>query len=211
MGGRHAPAALSPGKTRYPLHRRLGGPHGRSGRVRKISLPPWFDPLTVQPAASRCTACVIPAQSNIPLAELTQWPPCEARRVCVLSLLIRTEATGYWKLIEIDSTCVLSSSLYQLLTSCDVNLIEATPGFKTCTQFQCTTKNYITDLGSFCTSKPKAVRCFQNGVCAQHVKPLIGPQPTVLTKHTKLCGAVQVGVAWKLNVVTLVSWANVSQ
>ena len=38
-GQRHAPAALPPGKTRYPLYWRLGGPQGRSGRVRKI-LPP---------------------------------------------------------------------------------------------------------------------------------------------------------------------------
>ena len=36
---RHAPAALPPGKTRYPLYRILGGPQGRSGRVRKISPP----------------------------------------------------------------------------------------------------------------------------------------------------------------------------
>jgi hypothetical protein len=28
-----------PGKTRYPLYRRLGGSHGRSGQVRKFSLP----------------------------------------------------------------------------------------------------------------------------------------------------------------------------
>jgi len=36
MGGQHhAPAALPPGKTRYPLYRRLGGPQGRSGGVRK--------------------------------------------------------------------------------------------------------------------------------------------------------------------------------
>ena len=35
-GQRHAPAALPPGKTRYPLYRRLGGAQGRSGRVRKI-------------------------------------------------------------------------------------------------------------------------------------------------------------------------------
>ena len=36
MGGRrHAPAALPPGNNRYPLYRRLGGPQGRSGRVRK--------------------------------------------------------------------------------------------------------------------------------------------------------------------------------
>ena len=39
VGGQHAPAALPPGKTRYPLYRRLGGPQGRSGQVRKISLP----------------------------------------------------------------------------------------------------------------------------------------------------------------------------
>jgi hypothetical protein len=37
------------------LYRRLGGPQGRSGRVRKISPPPGFDPQTVQPVASRCT------------------------------------------------------------------------------------------------------------------------------------------------------------
>ena len=34
-GQNHAPAALSPEKTRYPLYRRLGGPQSRSGRVRK--------------------------------------------------------------------------------------------------------------------------------------------------------------------------------
>ena len=31
--------SLPSGKTRYPLYRRLGGPQGRSGQVRKISLP----------------------------------------------------------------------------------------------------------------------------------------------------------------------------
>ena len=60
-GQHHVPAALPPGKTRYPLYRRLGGPQGRSGRVRKISPPPVFDPRAVQPAASRYTDCAIPA------------------------------------------------------------------------------------------------------------------------------------------------------
>ena len=32
--------SLPPGKTQYPLHRRLVGPQGRSGQVRKISPPP---------------------------------------------------------------------------------------------------------------------------------------------------------------------------
>jgi len=47
--------SLPPGKTRYPLYRRLGRPQGRSGQVRKISPPPGFDPRAVQPVASRYT------------------------------------------------------------------------------------------------------------------------------------------------------------
>ena len=47
--------SLPPGKTRYTLYRRLDGPQGRSGQVRKISPPPGFDPRTVQTIASRYT------------------------------------------------------------------------------------------------------------------------------------------------------------
>ena len=60
---RHAPAALAPGMTQYPLCRRLGRPQGRSGRVRKISPPPGFDPRTLQPVASRYTDWAIPAHN----------------------------------------------------------------------------------------------------------------------------------------------------
>jgi len=43
---------FNPGKQiQYPFYRRLGGPHGRSGRVRKISAQPGFDGRTVQPTA----------------------------------------------------------------------------------------------------------------------------------------------------------------
>jgi hypothetical protein len=47
-GQRHDPAALPRERTRYPWYRRLGGPQGRSGRARKISPLPGFDPRTVQ-------------------------------------------------------------------------------------------------------------------------------------------------------------------
>ena len=47
--------SLPPGNIRYPLYRRLGGPQGRPGQVRKISSPTGFDPRTVQPVASRYT------------------------------------------------------------------------------------------------------------------------------------------------------------
>jgi len=47
--------SLPPGKTRYPLYRRLVGAQGWSGQVRKILSPPGFDPRTVQHVASRYT------------------------------------------------------------------------------------------------------------------------------------------------------------
>jgi hypothetical protein len=47
--------SLPPVKTRYPLYRRLGGPQGWSGQVRKISPPAGFDPRPFQPVASRYT------------------------------------------------------------------------------------------------------------------------------------------------------------
>jgi hypothetical protein len=57
----HAPNALLPVMTQYPLYKRLGGPQGGPGRVRKISPTPGFDPRTVQPVASRYTDYAIPA------------------------------------------------------------------------------------------------------------------------------------------------------
>ena len=71
-GQRLAPAALSQGMTRCPLYRRLGGPQGRSGQVRKISPPPEFDPRTVQPVASRYTDWAILAQNKVKAKGLMQ-------------------------------------------------------------------------------------------------------------------------------------------
>ena len=58
-GQRHASAALLPGKSRYPLYGRLGGPQSRSVQVRKISDPTRFDLRTLQSVASRYTDCAI--------------------------------------------------------------------------------------------------------------------------------------------------------
>ena len=59
-GQQNSPAPLPPGKTRYPLYRRLGGPQGWYERVLKISPPPGFDPRTFQPVASRYTDWATP-------------------------------------------------------------------------------------------------------------------------------------------------------
>jgi len=45
---------LPPGKTRYPLYRRLGGPQGRSGRAEKL-VSTGIRSRTVQPVVSRYT------------------------------------------------------------------------------------------------------------------------------------------------------------
>ena len=61
MGGQHhVPAALPPGKTRCTVYRKLGGPHGRSRQVRKISTPPGFDPQPVNLSLVRLSTEVSP-------------------------------------------------------------------------------------------------------------------------------------------------------
>ena len=59
-GQHHTPATLFPGKTRYSLYSRLGGPQGQSGQ-QKISPPLGFDPQTAQPLTSHYTDSAIVA------------------------------------------------------------------------------------------------------------------------------------------------------
>ena len=54
---------LPPGKTRYPLYRRLGGPQGRSGRAENLASP-GFDPRTVQPVAQSLYRLSYPAHNK---------------------------------------------------------------------------------------------------------------------------------------------------
>ena len=73
---------LPPRKTRYPLYRRLGGPQGRCGQVRKISPPLGFDPRTVQPVGSRCTDWATrPTEWTIDTIESV--PPGTALPLCI--------------------------------------------------------------------------------------------------------------------------------
>jgi hypothetical protein len=61
---RHVPVNLPPEKTRHLKYGRRGGPHNRSGRVRKIRPQPGFDPRTVQHVASPYTDYAIPARNK---------------------------------------------------------------------------------------------------------------------------------------------------
>jgi len=51
--------------TRRPFYRRLGGPQGRPGRVRKISPQPRFDPRSVQHVSSRNIHYTIPTHDQL--------------------------------------------------------------------------------------------------------------------------------------------------
>jgi hypothetical protein len=50
-GKRHVPAVLPPGKTRYPLYKRLGVPRVGLDGCGKSRPPPGFNAWTVQPVA----------------------------------------------------------------------------------------------------------------------------------------------------------------
>jgi len=64
-GQRHAPAALPPGKTRYPLYRRLGGSQGQSDRCGK-SRPHW-DSI---PGPSSPQRVAIPTELSRPMKRI---------------------------------------------------------------------------------------------------------------------------------------------
>ena len=61
---------FTPGKTRHPLCRMLGGTQGGLDSCGKPRPPPGFDPRTVHPVASCYTDCAIPAHVSefIPLS-----------------------------------------------------------------------------------------------------------------------------------------------
>jgi len=89
----HAPAALPPGMSRHSLHRMLGGPQGRSGRVKKISPPPRFDLRNVQPVKSRYNDWAIPAQTprmdaQYPV-DIVDFPPKETDHLPLPSAQIK--------------------------------------------------------------------------------------------------------------------------
>ena len=59
---------LPPGKTRYPLYKRLGRPQGRSGRAKNLA-PSGFDLRSVQPVAQSLYRLSYPAHSIYPVSQ----------------------------------------------------------------------------------------------------------------------------------------------
>ena len=103
-GQHHSPAALPPGKTRYPLYRRLGGA-GLDG-CGKSRPPPGFDPLTVQSVASRYTDWAIPAANLSNNCNFTLHGT-----TCLKELFFFLRAAkGVWRRVccKFQSTCIIN-------------------------------------------------------------------------------------------------------
>jgi len=124
-GQRHTSTSLPPGKTRYPLYRRLGGPQGWFGRVRKTLTPPRFDPRTVQLVASRYTDWAIPAHkytrryiSKHPNLQHRLREDAEPRKITMQSTSANAYASQTYRVIKGDPvkegaiSCMLMVPLY---------------------------------------------------------------------------------------------------
>ena len=120
MGGQcHASTSLPPGKSRYPLCRRLGGPQGRSGRVRKILPEPGFTPWTIQPVTSCYTDFAISGVQPYPtvstnlavtqkVSENHKKPPFNARSTyCIKNFDASSSFLVLFNNYTIHETCII--------------------------------------------------------------------------------------------------------
>jgi hypothetical protein len=104
-GEHHAPAALPPWQTRYPLHRRQGGHQSQCGRVRKIS----------PPTGIRSPDCPARCESLYQLSCHVFWvvlraAGCEWRVRAVLHSRMTTDRTKL--------TCSYCNTISRALTNC---------------------------------------------------------------------------------------------
>ena len=91
---------LSPGKTRYPLHRRLVGPQGWSGRAENLATP-GFDPWTVKPVAQSLYRLSYPAyDKHLTITKLWVW-------ASLMNMgLLRNDGIGYINRIPFMCSCL---------------------------------------------------------------------------------------------------------
>jgi len=81
----------TPGKTRYQLYRRLGGPQDRSGQVRKISRRPLGRPCRISYAETESPVQISSRPPFSPALRYTE-PKCQTNcfstvRVCVTTIM----------------------------------------------------------------------------------------------------------------------------
>jgi len=108
---------LPPGKTRYPLYRRLVGPQGRSGRAENL-VPTGIRSWTVQPVVSRYTDRATGPTNNL-IHLITKNKQCSygelhikiTKAIIVITntcrygaLCVHSTVMGLWKAVVYDCT-----------------------------------------------------------------------------------------------------------
>ena len=110
--GRYLPSR----KTRYPLYRRLGGPQGRSGQVRKISPPPGFDPPTVQARSQSLYPATLPGpphDSNLDQNTIRIWNSCsKCHYVWFTFMHVQRTITDVSAVLSLCCLLPLSNAIY---------------------------------------------------------------------------------------------------
>jgi hypothetical protein len=110
---------LLPGKTRYPLYRRLGGPQGQSGRAENLA-PPGFVPRTVQPVVSRYTDWATWPTRFTDRACNFQLRQSWSTRRCLYCLWLLIDCTGRYLLWPSAVLCEGRSYIQNPMTRCAV-------------------------------------------------------------------------------------------
>jgi hypothetical protein len=112
--------SLPPGKTRYPLYRRLDGSQGRTGEVRRISPSPGFDPRTVQPVASRYTDYATrPTSWDVVCCYLIHSVRVAQKTAsfsCRISYTLQMEADGFYESLVYINTISKRARIFRLST-----------------------------------------------------------------------------------------------
>ena len=115
VGGWSTPrtGALFPGVAWHPLYRRLDGPQGRFGRVRKILYCTGFNPRTVQPVANPYTDWAIPAYVS---GVVAFWSGCRVYESNICSVTRSTEICHVDTVFVYVCVCMYNDFVYCLVT-----------------------------------------------------------------------------------------------
>jgi hypothetical protein len=93
-------------QTRYPLHRRLSGPRGRSEWVRKILPQPRFEPYDVTVKRVRAAVVVVEKQLRITYSEclFVALGLQHAMHMCHIVICGLSGSTIFFQIISYNST-----------------------------------------------------------------------------------------------------------
>jgi hypothetical protein len=127
MGGqRDAPAALPPGKTRYPMYSRLVGPQGRSGRLHENLAPTGirFPDIQVRsesrPRRNLCTGVKHHLQACY-TAQLGRWARKFQKEVTVLIYRVE-DAEIMMSTCKISRCCQSRKATFNPTAKCRANV-----------------------------------------------------------------------------------------